>query len=545
MAKETITRVPLGRLAESPMNPRRIRHDEADKELAASIKEQGVLAPLLIRKNSSNGKYEILAGSRRFRAAKSAGLKDVPTIVKDVDDKTALEIIIIENLQRADIHPLDEADGFSDLLEKSGGDLGAVSAKVNKDRRYIAKRARLSYLAECWRKEWLDPKNEIFGIAHAVELARLEPKRQKELHKSFRAMPELDDLRRAIDNNHLHDLNRVPWILTDSALHKKAGACNTCPKRTGSNADLFGDIKGGNTCTDRACFDEKFQRFADAWAAEAKKVKMKFHLLSEAWYSGSKKLLGTDTWKQVPKNKLECEHRAMGIMAETSSNRFGKVLDICVGDQKCKIHRGQNSDESSGSSRPVISKAERKKRITKNRNIRRQLAENGEMLTLAMEKWKFSLDGLKEIAVYFWERLWHDNRVKLAVRRGWVKERKEMGWNSPFDFQKDIISKIKSDHEIHSIMFESLFLQDLGEERSPRPGKDLVALCKRLKVNMKAVKIAVDDAEKKREVEQAARRKAKAEERNKLKAKAKEKANKKVRKAVAAKAKKLAKGKSK
>ena len=110
--------VPLAELVESSTNPRKTFDEERLEELAESIRSKGVLSPLLARK--VNGHFEIVSGARRYRAAQRAGLREVPVRIVALNDAEALETQIIENIQRADVHPFEEAQGFRALLEREG-----------------------------------------------------------------------------------------------------------------------------------------------------------------------------------------------------------------------------------------------------------------------------------------------------------------------------------------------------------------------------------------------------------------------------------------
>ena len=113
-----ITEVSIGKISPNPYQPRKTFRDEAIKELAASVREHGIVQPLLVTK-SSGEKYQLIAGERRFRAAKLAGLGSVPVIVKDsVAGLGALEIALIENIQREDLNPIEEAVAFKQLHDE-------------------------------------------------------------------------------------------------------------------------------------------------------------------------------------------------------------------------------------------------------------------------------------------------------------------------------------------------------------------------------------------------------------------------------------------
>ncbi len=162
----------LTALVSSPHNPR--KHFDAIEELAASIQQKGIRVPLLAR--PVNGHFEIVAGERRFRAAKLAGLTEVPAIVEDLNDHDAREIQILENLQRRDIHPLDEADGFRALMAfDKAYTVEAIAAKVGKDPSYIYKRLKLTDLIPDAREAF---EQDEITAGHAMELARLSEERQ-------------------------------------------------------------------------------------------------------------------------------------------------------------------------------------------------------------------------------------------------------------------------------------------------------------------------------------------------------------------------------
>lgn len=136
--------VPIEFLRPSPLQPRR-RFDEAELEaLADSIREKGVLQPLLVRPCASGAAgYEIAAGERRWRAAQRAGLHEVPVVVRQLSDQETLELALIENIQRADLSPLEEAQGFRRLIEEFGHTQEELAAVVGKSRSHIANTLRL------------------------------------------------------------------------------------------------------------------------------------------------------------------------------------------------------------------------------------------------------------------------------------------------------------------------------------------------------------------------------------------------------------------
>ena len=140
-------RVPIEFITRNPRNPRR-SFDEAElQDLASSIRQHGIVQPVVVRTLSEN-RFEIIAGERRWRAAQLAGFTDVPVIVRDVDDRTALEIAIVENVQRSDLNPLEEALGYDQLIAEHGytqNDLGEI---IGKSRSHVANSLRLLKLPD-------------------------------------------------------------------------------------------------------------------------------------------------------------------------------------------------------------------------------------------------------------------------------------------------------------------------------------------------------------------------------------------------------------
>lgn len=140
--------LPIEFVSRSPKNPRR-HFDEAElQDLAGSIRQHGIVQPVVVRTFAGSNRYEIIAGERRWRAAQLAGLVEIPVIIRDVDDRTALELAIVENVQRADLNPLEEALGYDQLIAEHGytqNDLGEI---IGKSRSHVANSLRLLKLPE-------------------------------------------------------------------------------------------------------------------------------------------------------------------------------------------------------------------------------------------------------------------------------------------------------------------------------------------------------------------------------------------------------------
>ncbi|MBR5130473.1 MAG: ParB/RepB/Spo0J family partition protein [Alphaproteobacteria bacterium] len=163
-----IVMISIDDLAPSPFQPRRVFNEEALVDLVSSIREKGVLQPLLVRPSSTGeAAYEIIAGERRFRASKIAGLSEVPVIVKNFDDKATLEVALIENLQREDLNPLEEAEAYKRLMEEFTYTQDELSKVVGKSRSHVANMMRLLDLPDSIKKMVADKK---ISIGHARAL---------------------------------------------------------------------------------------------------------------------------------------------------------------------------------------------------------------------------------------------------------------------------------------------------------------------------------------------------------------------------------------
>ena len=137
-----VREIPLEKVMPNPNQPRMTFHQETIQELAASIREHGVLQPILVRPAAEG--YEIIAGERRWRASKVAGKETIPAIVERFDDATALEIALIENLQREDLSPLDEAVIYKKMTDELGYSIRQLAGKLGKDKGYVENRLRLA-----------------------------------------------------------------------------------------------------------------------------------------------------------------------------------------------------------------------------------------------------------------------------------------------------------------------------------------------------------------------------------------------------------------
>lgn len=354
--------IPLKQITESGTNPRSTFDDALISELAASIKEKGLLSPVMVRPNKkmadtpSNGwaKYEIVAGARRLRASRIAGLKDIPCLVRELTDEEAFEIQIIENLQRKDVHPLDEAAAFQKMLENTTHTytMDDIAAKVGKQKAYITQRLKLNDLVDSFKELFY---SDVIQIGHAMELCRLQPDDQlactKELikkdysdNKEYAA--PLHQLKSFIHRTVLLDLSEASFPKDDATLYKKAGACTTCSKRSGYNLDLFNDIAESDRCFDGACFNKKKGHYMERVIESLSANLFAYRFITSYWVTTDTKkfpdVLGNRDYKEIEEGKGSCEKQIKGVYVD-NGEEFASVIDICI-DAECQVHWKNEND---------------------------------------------------------------------------------------------------------------------------------------------------------------------------------------------------------
>jgi ParB/RepB/Spo0J family partition protein len=189
--------IPVDRIESNPQQPRMIFDEAALTELASSIREHGVLQPILVRPLGNN-RYQLVAGERRWRASREAGLDTIPALVEELDDDTSLEIAIIENLQREDLSPLEEATMYDRMVREHGYSIRKLAEKLGKDKGYLENRLRLADAPEEIR-ELVSLRKDT--LSHAYELMKVtdEKKRRRLAARVASGELSLVKLRERID----------------------------------------------------------------------------------------------------------------------------------------------------------------------------------------------------------------------------------------------------------------------------------------------------------------------------------------------------------
>lgn len=270
---ERFEQIAIGKIVASKTNPRKHFDEKQQAELVLSIREKGIVVPVLVRPLGE--KYEVVAGERRYRSAKELKLESVPCIVRELTDEQALEIQVIENLQRADVHPLDEAEGFAQLIAKGNHTAETIAGKVGKSKTWVEQTLKLNALIPELKKAfWTEKINRTV----AVYVCRYSTDVQLEVFKQdVRGdnTPSLRNVKATIEQEQ-RSLSTGPWKKDDANLVPAAGACNTCSKRTGASPSLFPELKKNDVCLDTDCFMKKLaahaQRSVDRLEESGEKV---------------------------------------------------------------------------------------------------------------------------------------------------------------------------------------------------------------------------------------------------------------------------------
>jgi len=312
----------LRKLHEAKLNPRKHFDAEALKELAASITAKGVLTPLLVRPNAAG--FEIAAGHRRYRAAKLAGVDEVPAIVREMTDTEFLEVLTIENLQREDVHPLEEAEGYRLLLDKGGCDVARISERVGKSVKYVYDRMKLLSLTKDAQQLFLEDK---ITAGHAILLARLKP----------------DDQKRAIDPNERGAVFEAEDSLWDPAESDTRRAAKKADPYAGlkpvSVRELQGwidqHVKFDRAVADPMLFPDTVGAIAAATEAAEKvaQITHSYYVQKEA-RDPKERIIGPRSWKSA--DKKSCEHAITGVIVVGPGR--GEAFKICIAKEKCAKH---------------------------------------------------------------------------------------------------------------------------------------------------------------------------------------------------------------
>ena len=231
--------VQIDRIESNPEQPRLAFNETTLDELAASIREHGVLQPILVRPIDDN-RFQLIAGERRWRASKIAGLTTIPALVEEIDDDTALEISIIENLQREDISPLDEAAMYDRMIREHGYSIRRLAEKLGKDKGYLENHLRLADAPDEVR-ELVSLRKDT--LSHAYELMKVQdPKKRRRLAEQVaRNELSLVKLRERIEGRKPRSPSGAAEILDSDADTEDAPAASEDGWTTNRTAEAIRD----------------------------------------------------------------------------------------------------------------------------------------------------------------------------------------------------------------------------------------------------------------------------------------------------------------
>ncbi|MCC6490693.1 MAG: ParB/RepB/Spo0J family partition protein [Candidatus Hydrogenedentes bacterium] len=352
-----ITMVPVKQIIPSPDNPRIFAGPDGENpslvELATSIKALGVLEPLLGRPHpEQSGKIDLRAGERRYRAAVLAGLKEVPVIVREMSDEEAWTITVTENLQREDLHPLEEAQGI-EKLHAHGWTLEQIGDRLGRSAKWCARRRQLVKLTPEWQMEAMQGEATHWTAEHFEIIARFPETVQDELRgqakKKYSQWFDMSasDLRSATAD-YLQALDLAPWPLDDETLCPAIGACANCPKRSDTEPLLFdvedfdtqGDgkpVKPGARCLDAACWEVKHRKFLERRLEEVQAKTGVQPLLVKSHYDGMPEQLAEQaTGKYAVSGCKKSEPGAVPCVTANGTMYWGKKLWGTDGGKKEK-----------------------------------------------------------------------------------------------------------------------------------------------------------------------------------------------------------------
>lgn len=238
---ELFLHIPLEQLTASRFQP---KGRAPDVDLVESVRQHGVVTPGLARPTPDGPtSYEVVFGHCRWAAAAAAELLSMPFVVRELDDCTALELMLVENLRRSDLHPMDEAEGYHQLHEEHGQAVEQIADRVGKSKAYVYARLKLLALQtegrDAFRAGDLDASVALY-LAH----------RDGEKVSAREAAGILQ-------RQFMLQLGEAPFDTADAGLVPAAGACTVCEKRTGNQRELFADVASADVCTDPVCYRTK------------------------------------------------------------------------------------------------------------------------------------------------------------------------------------------------------------------------------------------------------------------------------------------------
>jgi len=389
--------IPLDDICPSPTNPRTTFNEAGLLAMAETIKDVGVMQRILVRTNPAalDGDltappYQLIAGERRWRSSRLAGKPDIPaTLRDDLDDATIIKMQMIENLQREDLHPLEEAHGYRQMLDQHGYTAETLAAEIGKSRSYIFGQLKLLDLCEEGQRLF---RGGTINASVALYLARI-PTVDLQL-KAIKDVTEKDyygekmsarAALRHIQNRYMTRLKAAPFPRDVEGV-AGVGTCDACPKRTGNATDLYPDVDDPDVCTDPDCFALKRTAEAERQAA---------NLGSEVQI-----LTGHDAQKAMPSYHTETRTHA-------------RLDDVCTNDPQRRTYREIMGDDTEGVA--LVAHEEKFVPIVQKSAINKKLHQEGTITERQVQRAADAKEKQKlEIANAWRDRVFRETRDRAA-----------------------------------------------------------------------------------------------------------------------------------
>jgi ParB family chromosome partitioning protein len=354
----------IDQIHESTTNPRRTFDEAKLYELAESIKHNGLIQPITVRPNNQG--FEIVAGARRYRAAQLAELFSVPARIVEIDDAKALEWQLVENSQRVDVHPYEEAQGFQRLLDIPGYDVAALVEKSGKSASHVYAGLSLLQLiptvAEAFTQERITAShaNLIARLPQESQAAAFEQCWRKDWQDKEPHLLPAKHVAAWIQANLYLSLADAPFDREDPTLNPTAGACVTCLHRSGHNTSLFCDVQG-DQCLDSPCYHGKVEAFLDREIAAHPGLVQ----IENGWRNPKEQRPGAlqrGHIREIPdvtenpdaEPVMPCAAAKPAIVV--FGKQLGRKLTVCT-DKHCPVHDPHAAAEAAANPAPTMAPA--------------------------------------------------------------------------------------------------------------------------------------------------------------------------------------------
>ena len=438
--------------------------------------------------------FEVVAGERRVRASKIVGKEEILASVRDLSDQQVAKIQLIENLQREDVHPLAEAEGYEELLKKHGYSVDQIAAETGKSKAYIYARVKLLALDPSSRKFFQENKlsaSTALLIAR-IPVASLQRQAAAEIVNPRHGEPmSYRDALDYIQHEYMLRLEEAPFPTDRDGLVRNVGPCGSCPKRTGNQPQLFEDIKGADVCTDPTCFKAK----REAWSKQQ---------LAEAKEKGTPVITGKRAAQIKP-------HEHSGHLAEG----YTRLDEKCWEDPKHRTYKQILGKEAkptllqapkTGELLEIVQKAVAIKKLKTDGVIKPSKGASGSSgegaKYLADKKESAALENALLLAIHAKapKKLDRGSLERLVEHEldvvGTLPDVLETAWSGD-SHQAAIYGRVEklTEPQLHQLLWELLLVNELSGGSEYNVDK-LLNLAKVLKIDVKAIRAKVDAEQK-------------------------------------------------